>query len=253
MDLPMVTISGKATQLKEAIRRLAVPISSTKALFNPLRLTFVNGKVRCAAQSEEKNASVLAELSMGTINGDGDVVVDAVQLLKYLKLYADDEDVTIEVGDKIVIRGARKTSTLYTEGLTPLVMTNLPKIVDGVIHYKTSGPATTRVEVMAEELQALVKDAAMVEMVNFPLTFAEKDSWARIGSGEAKHPMIETQLNCVVTGPAASTTLGAPFIPLVENLRGTVRAQLSEAHPLIVLHEENGERLMYSVNPRRME
>lgn len=249
----MPTIRAKAGDIKEMVTAYSLPYSSD-VLFNPLRLIIKDGEIRTALQAQTKTAFVQAKATIGEVEGEGEVVIDTLELTKFLGLYAPSETVTISFTDGVVeMQGSKKKVTLYPQAETPTVPSVLPSVEDGVVQYRT-GPATTKVVVDADDLSDLINDAKAVEVAEFPLEFyTEQNSQVSLGSHGAKHNQIQVALDCKVEGEDASTTIGEDFAFLFNNLTGEVELQLTDGHPLAVIAEWEWGRALYILTPRKAD
>ena len=184
----MTVIRNRAGALVEILRKLSLPYQNT-TLFNPLRISISNGSAKVENQSTSKTSFIRAQVNLGVVEGDGDVTIGSLEMLKFLSLYKSEEEITITIGEVVTIQGTSKKSTIYPQALVPLVPPNLPQLKEGVLQYK-SGPAVTFVEVEAAELASLIDDAQTVEVASFPLQFSPEGSTVSLGGLEAKKNSI---------------------------------------------------------------
>lgn len=228
-----VTWVARSGHILDTLQALGLP-NGKEALFNPLPLEFRPGGLRCTSQSQAKTSFLVAEIDDPGISSEGSVVVNVLELIKFVKLYEPGEEVVITFSDPIVIQGATRRSTVHPDGSAPTPLGGaVPEFKDGVVQFK-SGPPTAFLSVDVSTLSGLLQDAKTVDVPTFPLRATPDGLVVELGSAEAKKNSITRTIPVNIDGDEGSVRVGEDFAYVLGQAKGVLHLQMKDKHPLVV-------------------
>ena len=265
----MAKITATAESLLHGFSLFSLPLAS-EPLFKVLALEIdpTERKVRNTVQSENKASFMHGVINHWQIEGEASkIVVDAEELLKFLGAFGPKDVVSIDFGETIVLKSSRKRAVIYPEALTPLIPESLPKVKEGVAHYRVKPgveefvPAETRATVPTDAFREFINDSKLIYDTPaksiFPLRFepnsenAKGSIRAALGSEQSKHNIVETTVETEVTGVPIEIKLSKDFINIFHNVDKHCSIQLTANKPVVILVEQESYKLLYVTAPLR--
>lgn len=205
-------IEGKAGRLVEEISLLTLYVSGSKVPYmETLILKLDKDTIESRMMSAGNVCTVLYKSKEFKIKGKGIITLESIDLIKRLKLYPADDNISIEVdNNNVTIKGSKITSKFkQTDSQYCKWLKKDINVEDGMIVYgSTKKKPATKVILNGSELNQLPRFEKEVGVNLYNIHFEKGKSYGFVGdiADPSSKPIIQT-IEAEIEGPEADISL----------------------------------------------
>lgn len=250
-----LVIKGKSSRLVEEFSMLTMLASGSKAPYmETLFIKMKDGIMESRMISVGNVCTVLYRSKEFELEGDGDVIINASDFIRRLKLFGSEEIITVTIEDKNVkLIGNKITSRLqqtderYSSWLDKDLQTEGGMIIFG----KTKKKPSTIVKLKGSELNSLPSLEKEVGVDIYNIHFENDNSYGFVGDlTDPSTKPIRLDIEADVEGPVADVVLAGGAYELLSSLNNEtwlIGAQTNA--PMWFSQQNKKHQIAYMISP----